>query len=561
MREKAMAEHGSLPKPLASGAKNSQNNPVGQPAADAGSCDSEAAPSPAADIGRDLAARRPSLSDATNIGGELGAGAKTRPPMVQSQLLGSHDHETVCGMKVAIWRRGDVYLARGRYQRRQFGKTLGSDSAQAASALRRLLVEIENGGFERPSETRRRILKTGPAPRCAFRQLCDWFLAEKRRLHGKKTAGNYLSRLTPAIEFAERPASRRRWPLAADLNREFALELRTCLFDRTVTRNGHAGSVETKMSARQVYNVLDCLRSLFNWAKRPDVNRLPATFVNPFSSDIVGAKVLKDPLRPVVFPVDRRLEFVAAMDAWQLCQFALSLCLPLRPEDFCGLLTSEVDFDQRLLRFGNRFGDRDFGKGKQNFLVPFPEELTTLLQACIDDRADGPLLRKRAVWEGEKKPRLAMNNADSLAAVFDKRLMAARAGEVQAAHDAKRLFRRLLSDLGGLTPDVLAKEFKRLIEPFGFAPGTRFYDLRGSVSTDLERAGVSHLVQRYVTGHTTRDIMNHYISLDVSADMQKHFARIKPLLAAIEARAASLGIQRGHGAEEHSANGQLKRCS
>jgi integrase-like protein len=477
---------------------------------------------------------------------------KTRPPMKQAELLGSHVHETVCGTKVAIWQRGDVFLARGRYQRRQFGKTLGSDPAQAASALRRLLVEIENGAFERPSEARKRILKTGPAPRCSFRELCDWFLAEKRRLNGKKTAGNYLSRLAPAIEFAERPTSRRRWPLAADLDREFALQLRTGLFDRTVTRNGHAGSFETKMSARQVYNVLDCLRSLFNWAKRPDVNRLPAMFVNPFSSDIVGAKVLKDPLRPVVFPVERRLEFVAAMDAWQLCQFALSLCLPLRPEDFCGLLISEVDFAQRLLRFGNRFGDRDFGKGKQNFLVPLPEELTALMQACIADRVDGPLLRKRAVCEGEKKLRLTMTNGNSLAALFDKRLMAARAGEVQAAHDAKRLFRRLLSDLGGVTPDLLAKEFKRLIEPFGFAAGTRFYDLRGSVSTDLERAGVSHLVQRYVTGHTTRDIMNHYVSLDVPGEMRKHFERIKPLLAAIETRAASLGIYASAAANSNS---------
>lgn len=539
---KAMAEHGSPTKPLRNEGKPSQKSLGDSGATDVGSDDLATAPRPAAEITNDFATQRLSPRDATSVGGELGAGAKTRPSMVQSQLLGSHDHETVCGTKVAIWRRGDVYLARGRYQRRQFGKSLGSDTTQAASALRHLLVEIENGAFERPSEARKRILKTGPAPRCAFRELCDWFLAEKRRLHGKKTAGNYLSRLTPAIEFAERPSSRRRWPLAADLDREFALQLRSCLFDRTVTRNGHAGSVETKMSARQVYNVLDCLRSLFNWAKRPDVNRLPATFVNPFSSDIVGVKVMKDPLRPVVFPIERRIEFVAAMDAWQLCLFALPLCLPLRPEDFCGLLISEIDFEQRLLRFGSRFGDRDFGKGKQNFLVPFPEELTALLQACIADRVDGPLLRKRAVCEGKTRPRLAMTNGDSLAALFDRALMSARAGEVQAAHDAKRLFRRLLSDLGGVMPDVLAKEFKRHIEPFGFAPGTRFYDLRGSVSTDLERAGVSHLVQRYVTGHTTRDIMNHYVSLDASAEMQKHFARIKPLVAAIESRAASLGI-------------------
>ena len=111
--------------------------------------------------------------------------------MVQSQLLGSHIHKTVCGVKVSVWNRGGAYLARGRYQRRQFGKTLGDDPAQAASALRHLLVEIENGTFERPSEARQRILKTGPAPRCSLRELCERFLTEKRRL--RQTDGWQLS--------------------------------------------------------------------------------------------------------------------------------------------------------------------------------------------------------------------------------------------------------------------------------------------------------------------------------------------------------------------------------
>jgi hypothetical protein len=32
----------------------------------------------------------------------------------------------------------------------------------------------------------------GPAPRLTVRELCDRFLAEKRRLLGKETAGTYL---------------------------------------------------------------------------------------------------------------------------------------------------------------------------------------------------------------------------------------------------------------------------------------------------------------------------------------------------------------------------------
>ena len=57
-----------------------------------------------------------------------------------------------------------------------------------------------------------------------------------------------------------------------------------------------------------------------------------------------------------------------------------------------------------------------------------------------------------------------------------------------------------------------------------------FYNLRGSISTDLNRAGVSRLVQRYVSGHTTSHILMDYVSLDPATEMQKYFEQIKPLL-------------------------------
>lgn len=88
---------------------------------------------------------------------------------------------------------------------RHVSSTLGSEPRQAAAALHRLLVEIEDGTFRRPSEAVSRPLKTGPAPRNTVRELCDAFLAEKRRLRGKKTARDYRNRLVPLIEFAEQP--------------------------------------------------------------------------------------------------------------------------------------------------------------------------------------------------------------------------------------------------------------------------------------------------------------------------------------------------------------------
>jgi len=70
----------------------------------------------------------------------------------------------------------------------------------------------------------------------------------------------------------------------------------------------------------------------------------------------------------------------------------------------------------------------------------------------------------------------------------------------------------------------------------------RAYDLRGSINTEMEAAGVSLLVQRYVTGHRTNDIQNHYVSLDPHMQMRKYFNTLAPLFDAIRGQARRLGL-------------------
>lgn len=108
------------------------------------------------------------------------------------------------------------------------------------------------------------------------------------------------------------------------------------------------------MSPRQVFNVLDCARSLYHWARQPGVNKLPITFITPFTKEIVGEKTQKDPLRRVLIPQQDRMALVGVMGAWELSQLALSLVLPPRPEDFSGLLVTDVDFAKGVLQFGTR---------------------------------------------------------------------------------------------------------------------------------------------------------------------------------------------------------------
>jgi hypothetical protein len=75
------------------------------------------------------------------------------------------------------------------------------------------------------------------------------------------------------------------------------------------------------------------------------------------------------------------------------------------------------------------------------------------------------------------------------------------------------------------------------------ATGARFYDLRGSATTDLKDARVDLLLRKYVTGHSLdAEIMSRYESLKFHADMDVYFKHIRPLLDSIKERAAHLGL-------------------
>jgi len=86
------------------------------------------------------------------------------------------------------------------------------------------------------------------------------------------------------------------------------------------------------------------------------------------------------------------------MDAWQLCQLALSLTLPLRPDEAAGLLVRDVDFQHGWLEFGAHLAECNFTKEQLAFKLPFPGELEPLLRRCIGSRTDGPLLRNRKAF-------------------------------------------------------------------------------------------------------------------------------------------------------------------
>ena len=65
--------------------------------------------------------------------------------MTSATLLGGHVHETLNGVRLNISMRCGMYMARGYYDGRPIGPTLGNDENDAAAELRRIMYEMERG--------------------------------------------------------------------------------------------------------------------------------------------------------------------------------------------------------------------------------------------------------------------------------------------------------------------------------------------------------------------------------------------------------------------------------
>lgn len=459
--------------------------------------------------------------------------------MISTELMGGHTHKTLAGTKVHVWKRGPQFMARGSISGKRFGENLGTAEVEATVRLRQILTDVDGGTYVRASEARKRLIATTVSPRMLLRLVVSDFLAEKRKALGEESAGDYKSRLMPVLAFAEQAENAKRWHLAMDIDREFIVQLRAFLFQYSTTRNGRPGGTPRPLGERQIYNVMQCLRTLLAWATKPAVRKLPAGWENPLTGDLLGSRPAKDPLRLDKLPLDARVRLVQSMDRWQLCTLALFTILPMRPDEAAGLLVSDVNFKEGWLEFGERLRDINFTKEGTAFKVPFPPEFASLLRVCIAGRTEGPLLRSRPEFEAAAP---GLSSLEELRQLYQEAQRTAPPDSIQSAHDRKMLFRRLLRDLGGVTEDIMNRDFKKLASALGISNGVTLYTLRSSVTTAMKNANLSHLDLRYLTSHSTNDILNVYATLNPVGAMRQYFETIEPLLSAIEDRAQQLGL-------------------
>ena len=467
-------------------------------------------------------------------------------PMRRAELMGGHTHETQNAVRIQIWMRDEKFLARGRHHREPLFRTLGSDEASASAELRKLMAEVENDTFLRPSDPLAKLRRQKPCVTpLSIVELATEFIAERRRTKGKGTATRYANWLAHVGAFAEQPRVKRQYPHAYGVNREFFVELKIFLGRRPVSPNGKAGAKRRLMAESTIRKTIEALRGMLLWACSASVRRLPADFLLPETSDILGKPKRKNPVRKVVFNLERRRRLVLISDAYQLSTLSLQYIVPLRPEQLAGLLIQEIDWAERVLSFGTRFDGRDFTKGRTDFCIPYPVELEPVLRAAVGRRCDGPVFLTRDVFIRRKRPAIETADLGDMKRAVEAALEDAPSDQLLTDNDAKAICRETFARAGGVTTDGLSREFGKLIGPAGIDGDVCYYDLRGSVVSEMARVGVPTPYLRYVMGHeqTFGGTIDAYASLNMESireSMQRHWDFCAELLAAIAKRAAYL---------------------
>ncbi len=456
---------------------------------------------------------------------ENGSMPKGNRKFHRASIFGNHNFQASNGIPVTIWFRQGKYVARGRFNYKFFCQKLGPTERESQGNLTRLLYELGEGIYIPPSEKRRVIVRPRVQESLSLRDLVNRFLGHIEKSKGQKTKRNYIDRLRPVLEFDDIAENRRRWPKATDMNSEFVSGLQSWLrITPFEDKNGRTAFRKEKT----IRNILETLRTCLNWARRSENRLLPVNFENPVTQELLGKEAPKDPFRPNPLTEADKIKVVKEASDEELAVIALSILLADRADELAGLLIEDVDLNRRHLLFGINNRDVNFTKGHTAFRIPYPAELDGLITKLIAGRVQGPLIRQVS---SQGKPE---NQSVDLLAIW--RIEAAKnPSRVGTMNDKKALFREVMRKAAGASADYLGKLFAKVAKRAGLLniqPGF----CRDSATHLMERSGMSLLALRYLTSHSTNDILNTYTGVDIDGAMSSYYSMVPQLVEAIASR-------------------------
>ncbi|PHS03480.1 MAG: hypothetical protein COA78_17780 [Blastopirellula sp.] len=156
-----------------------------------------------------------------------------------------------------------------------------------------------------------------------------------------------------------------------------------------VSPNGHKNARCRPLRDKGVRYILDCCRSMFNFAAKK--RHLPPYADSPFLG--LGGKRFKieDAKRIFVFDEQTELTFLKGANWWSFPIFFTLAKLGVRPGELTHILIEEVDLDSGWIHIRNKVELGWRIKTGAERSIPIPPELVAVLRRVMNGRTKGPV--------------------------------------------------------------------------------------------------------------------------------------------------------------------------
>jgi integrase len=277
---------------------------------------------------------------------------------------------------------------------------------------------------------------------------------------------------------------------------EFIRFLRSTL----VSPNGHANTAKRPLMDKGVRFILECCRSLFNYAAKR--RHLCPYAENPYRTIEID-RIPIEHTRPIMlFTAEQELAFLQACDDWQFPLFLTLMLTGLRSGELCHLLLPEdLELDQQVLCVRNKAALGWQVKTRNERDIPLHPALAEVLRFHLNGRTHGPVFQRRQYPE-TSAIRLPMANRSAWEREM-KRLAEADGpiGPDPSQAARQRRARRLWREHGFVGEDCVRVEFMKVTKRIGAPAFTSPKMLRHLFATALQEGRVDPLIRNELMGH------------------------------------------------------------
>ena len=394
--------------------------------------------------------------------------------------------------RVFVYRRGRVWYLRYHQGGKRHQIRVSADKSAARQLAAKVNAKLETGEITTPSFKPLTIA-----------ELRDQWLDhhEHVRRSSLQTVERYRTATQHLIRFIEKLPGRLRGAgnMTTDAVEEFVRWLRTI----EVSPNGHANSRRRKLLDKGIVYVLDCCRSMFNFAIKR--RQLPPYTDNPFSIIQTDAITIENAKPIILLSLAQEQQLLNACDDWDYPIFLTLMMTGLRPGELCHLLLpGDLNLDTGILRVSNkpRLGWQI--KTRCDREVPLHPAVVTALRPVVNSRTTGAVFLRKQYANGM----LAAHSWPSMEAM--EREVATRIASLEQERGQSLNRQEILTvqktlwrDLGAIDEDDTRRGFIRICRKINMEHQTAPKLLRHGFATMLQDANVDPLVRNLLMGHST----------------------------------------------------------